>query len=151
MEVGVRRFSGATDGNRIALKQSFQITSGVGRSAPRPTLHKLHSADPMRPVSAWEAASNQPPSASRAPHQVRTDCFLLRQLQLAQRAVADVVIHDVPARVIQEGARTVFAALRELVKKVQFPLQSRGFAARATGWRTDLCFAVGEMVTSLAG
>jgi hypothetical protein len=51
---------------------------------------------------------------------VRPDGFLLRRLQLAKRAVAHVVVRDGSARVIQEGARSVFAALRELVNKTAF-------------------------------
>jgi len=93
MEIGVRRFSGATDGNRIALKQSFQITSGVGRSAPgRRSINSIRRIRcGLCPLG--KRLQTNPPRLPERLHQVRTDCFLLRQLQLAQRAV----IHDVPA------------------------------------------------------
>jgi hypothetical protein len=46
---------------------------------------------------------------------MRTDGFLLRELQLAQRAVEDVVVDNVTARVVQksaDAARTPAARLR---------------------------------------
>ena len=43
---------------------------------------------------------------------MRADGLLLRELQLPQRAVADVVVGDVSARVVEESADAVLAPAR---------------------------------------
>ena len=50
---------------------------------------------------------NQTTRASERLHDVRADGLLLGELQLPQRTVADVVVRDVSARVVEESADAV--------------------------------------------
>ena len=63
--------------------------------------------DFLRKLPSRIRFSNQTTRAPERLEDVRADGFLLRELQLAQRAVADVVVGDVSARVVDESADAV--------------------------------------------
>jgi hypothetical protein len=104
------------------LKRGGCVSSGCASCAPpiRRSFHRGkersdHQSLPMH--GEWLSASaggaftldfsRQPTRRPQCFDNMRADRFLLRELQFAQGAVADVVVRDISARVVQESSDAV--------------------------------------------